>query len=378
MKRNYAYVDPQSMLNLANYDHHLLTNIEADDIHYVCSKFYDYRPLPPNVHQHRLFRYNHLGSKTAKAVSYMFSYLTLLFCLLRWQPQVVHIQWLRIPAFDLFFYKLIKRLLHTRIVFTAHNILPHDSGDRYKWTMEKFYRLTDKVIVHTNTTRNDLLAMFHLPADKVTVIPHGILDLNCDEQKLHEAEEQLDRHYQLEGKMVFASLGHQYYYKGVDVIAKVWAETPELRDNPHCRLLFVGRNRGVDLSVAEGIANVTIEDRLLSDEEFYYLLRHTDVHLLTYRNISQSGLLLTAISTQTPILVTDIGGLTEPLSIAPIGWVLPQLDEEHVRQQLLWFLHHPEEIEKVKNDKASWQRVHQNYDWKNIGRETQDVYEAVV
>lgn len=376
MKNKYVYINPQSMLNLAIYDHHLLSNIEGD-IYYVCSKFYDYKPLPENVRQHRLFRYNNLKSNYAKAASYLFSYMLLLFFLLYKRPHVIHVQWLRIPTFDYYFFLFIKRILHCGIVFTAHNVLPHDTGNRFKKAYAKFYKMADRIIVHTNDTRNELLSKFQVPCDKIDVIAHGIIDLNYDQEKLTASLAELDNHFQLHGKMVFSSLGYQYYYKGVDIIAKVWAETPELYQNDHCCLLFVGKNRGVDFSAVNGIENVIVEDRLLTDEEFYYLLSYTDVHLLTYRTISQSGLLLTAISTETPFLVTNIGGLTDPLDIAPIGWILPQLDEVTVKQQLLWFVHHPEEVRKVKNDKANWKLVHQHYDWKDIGRKTQSLYERL-
>ena len=376
MKRTIVYVNPQSMLNLSIYDHHLMSAIEGE-IHYVCSKFYDYKPLPTNIRQHRLFRYNRLKSNIAKAVSYIFTCLQFFICLLFWRPQIIHIQWLRIPFFDLYFYKLVKCVLHCHIVFTAHNILPHDTGERQKNLYIKFYRLTDRIIVHTNSTKQELLSVFNVPVNKVAVIAHGIIHLNFDQQELTTSLTALNSQYHLKGKMVFSCLGHQYYYKGVDVIAKVWAETPELRNNSQCCLLLIGRNRGVDFSIVSNIENVIIEDRLLTDVEFYYLLRHTDVHLLTYRTISQSGLLLTAISTETPVLVTDIGGLTDPLDVAPIGWVLPHFDEDHLRKQLLWFLDHPEEIEKVKNDKTSWGLVHKHYNWVNIGRQTQQLYEQV-
>lgn len=367
------FVNPQSMLNLAIYDHQLLSNINGN-IHYVCSKYYDYLPLPANVHQHCLFRYNHLHSNATKAISYLLTHIQLFFCLMLWQPEVIHIQWLRIPLFDFYFYKIIKSLLHCKIIFTAHNILPHDTGERHKKAFAKFYSLADYIIVHSSSTKQELLSTFHIDNSKVRIIEHGILSLNSDPQKLQSVKSSLESRYQLAGKMVFSSLGHQYYYKGVDIIAKVWAETPELRENEHCRLLFAGRNRGVDFSAVKDIKNVIVDDRMLSDEEFDYLLRNTDVHLLTYRTISQSGLLLTAISTETPILTTNVGGLTEPFSIAPIGWVLDRLDEEHVRQQLLWLVNHPEEVEKVKNNKNGWNKLKEHYSWSRIGQLTQQLY----
>lgn len=372
--RPYVYVNPQSIRNLAIYDHSLLSNIKGE-IHYVCSKHYDYKAMPAHVHAHRYFHYNCLNSNWRKAVSYLWSHISLFFLLLRVQPSVVHLQWLRIPSFDVCFYRLMKRLTGCRLVFTAHNVLPHDTGDRHKRYYGSFYKMADAIIVHTDITRQELLATFDIPAAKVHVIAHGILQVDYSPDVLEQQRASYDAHYQLDGCMVFSALGYQYAYKGVDTLAEVWASTPELRDNPRCKLLLVGKNRGVDLSAAEGISNVMVDDRLISDEEFIYLLQRTDIYLLPYRRISQSGVLLTAITTSTPVLVTEVGGLTEPFAIAPMGWTLPRLDASLLREKLLWLLNHPDEVARMKRDTAAWDKIRAYYDWGRIGSITQQVYD---
>lgn len=368
-----VYIDPQSYKNLSIYDYSLLSNIEGE-IHYVCSTNYDYLPLPPHIKQHKFFRYNDKKNNLAKAVSYLCSYICIFFLLLKWRPRVVHLQWMRIPRFDVAFLKTIKILTGCRVVFTAHNILPHNQRANDVASYGRMYKLADAIIVHTHDTKRELVTMFSDTEEKVSVIAHGLLQLPCDLTLLSQKEAQFEAHYQLDGKFVFSALGFQYSYKGVDLLAEVWATTPELCDNERCKLLFVGKNRGVDLSVANGIENVVIEDRVTSDEEFYYLLTHTDVYLLPYRRISQSGVLLTAISVGTPFLVTDVGGLAEPLNIAHVGWKMGELSAEELRQQLLWLLHHPEQVAAAKNNEEGWTRLRQHYDWRTIGQLTQQLY----
>jgi uncharacterized membrane protein len=52
--RNIVYIDPQSIRNLAIYDHSLLSQIEGN-IHYLCSAFYDYKALPPHIKQYKIY-----------------------------------------------------------------------------------------------------------------------------------------------------------------------------------------------------------------------------------------------------------------------------------------------------------------------------------
>lgn len=368
-----VYIDPQSYKNLAIYDYSLLTNMEGD-IRYLCSTNYDYLPLPTCVRQYKLFRYNNKKSSLAKAVSYLYSYLRIFLLLIKWRPQVVHLQWMRIPDFDVAVLKMVRWLTGCRIIFTAHNILPHNQGTKYVRSYGRMYRLVDTIIVHTHATKTELTAMFSSTEDKVAVIAHGLLQLTYDPKLLRQQEKQLSERYQLEGKLVFSALGFQYHYKGSDLLAEVWATTPELRCSKHCTLLLVGRNMGVDLSAVNGIENVIVEDRVMSDEEFYYLLARTDVYLLPYRNISQSGVLLTAISVGTPFLVSNVGGLAEPLDLARVGWKMDRLSAETLRQQLLWLLRHPEQIAAAKGNDAGWSLLRKHYDWQEIGRQTQELY----
>ena len=374
----FVYIDPQSYKNLSIYDYSLLSNI-GGTVHYLCSSNYDYLPLPPHVRQHKLFHYNSKKSNLAKAVSYLCSYARIFFLLLWWRPQAIHLQWLRIPSFDVPFFNVVRRLTGCRLVYTAHNVLPHRKGGHQAdqtAAYARMYQLVDAVIVHTHDTKRQLLQTFNIAAEKVAVIDHGLLKLSYDPTLLNRQKEQFDARYRLDGRIVFSALGFQYQYKGVDLLAKVWADTPELRNSSRCKLLLVGKNRGVDLSAAAGIDNVIIDDREVSDEEFYYLLTHTDIYLLPYREISQSGVLLTAISVGTPFLVTDVGGLAEPLQLAAVGWKMGQLSADELRRQLLWLLNHPDEVAAAKQNEEGWQLLRQHYDWSRIGRLTEQLYTA--
>lgn len=368
-----VYIDPQSYKNLSIYDYSLLTNMEGD-IRYLCSVNYDYLPLPAHIRQHQIFNYNNKTGNLAKAVSYLFSYIRIFFLLLRWRPQAVHLQWMRIPDFDVAFFRAIKLLTGCKVIFTAHNVLPHDQGEKYVESYGRMYKLADAIIVHTHATKQELVSTFGNIGEKVAVIAHGLLRLTYDPLLLKQSEKQFATHYQLDGKFIFSALGFQYYYKGIDLLAEVWATTPEFRDNEDCKLLLVGKNKGVDLSIVDGIKNVIVEDRVMSDEEFFYLLTHTDVYLLPYRRISQSGVLLTAISVGTPFLVTNVGGLAEPLNVAHVGWKIDELSADELRRQMLWLLYHPEQVAAAKNNDKGWSQLRKHYDWQKIGRQTQRLY----
>lgn len=373
MKDVFFYIDPESYANLSAYDYNLLSNIEGNII-YFCSSLYDHVPMKEHVTSVPVFTYNKKRNNLLKGLSYIASYLRIFTYVLRLKPKAIHIQWLRLQTFDLYFYQIVKWLSGTRLILTAHNVLPLDSGTRYVKLYRRIYRLMDKIISHTENSRNELIQIFKLPPKKIAVIPHGLLKVNIDEQQLEQDTQKFEEMYPLQRRMVFSSLGYQTTYKGADLLVKVWSNTPELNQNDKCMLVVAGKFVNVDFSPLQSFSNVILQNRRISNEELYYILTHTDVYLLPYREISQSGAMLTAITESIPILVTNVGGLAEPLSVAKVGWSIDAADEGGLREQLLHFVRHPEEVVAVGHDSAAWKRVHDYYGWEHIGKQTLKVY----
>lgn len=378
-KNNYQllYFDPESSHNLYVYAHSLLSNMTLPAL-YVCSSFYDYLPLPGHVCQKPIISYFRFQNKVLQGLSLLCSYLIIAYYLVRYRPSVVHIQWLKLPEYEVWFYRQMRRLLGFKLVFTAHNIMHRYKEEYYRGLYKKWYEYVDAIIVHTQDTRSDLVSKFGINADKVHIIMHGILDSTPHTPISAARMQELEARYPLEGKMVFSSLGAQSYYKGVDILLSVWQNTPELRENNDLRLVVVGPKKDVDVSPLCEFENVFAESRRIPDDEFDYLLRHTDVYLLPYRDISQSGALLTAIAAQVPVLAAAVGGLKDPFTVAPIGWTIPEASEALLREAILHLVHHPELVEDVKRNKHHWELVREHYGWERIGNQTQQLYVSLL
>lgn len=375
-KKLVLYIDPQSTGNLAAYDFGVLSEVEGE-VDYVCSRYYDYREMGPNVRMLPLFSYNRIGNPLLKLLSYLWSMGRLLVLTARLRPAVVHVQWLRVPHVDYMFYWIMKRLYGPAMVMTAHNVLPHNTGNRYRGIYGKVYRLFDRLIVHAEATRREIHDIFGIEEERISVIHHGTLRMDFDAEALKKQEAALRRKYPTEGKTVFTSLGEQSAYKGIDLLVDIWRSTPELNSNEALQIIFAGKNRGIDFTSLAACSNVTVADERISNEEFHYLLRETSVYLLPYRKISQSGALFTAIDEHVPLLVSDAGGLAEPLSVAPVGWKVKACDKESLRQMLLHLARNPQEIKAVKDDAEGWEKVCEAYRWDGISRQTYSLYKSL-
>ncbi len=170
----------------------------------------------------------------------------------------------------------------------------------------------------------------------------------------------------------FSCLGYQNEYKGIDIVSHIWTTTPELRDNPDAHLLIAGKVQNANLTLLSLCKNVEIIDRLIPTDEFETYLKRTDVALLPYRKISQSGVLLTCMRAHVPVLVNNVGGLTDPFRFGNPGWIITDL-----KSDMLHLLRHPELIKGVHNDLKTWEAIAEAYSWAKIGKTTSKLYDLV-
>ena len=376
---NIFFIDPMMGGSLAIYDMSLLTNLTRDcKVTVLGSSLFD-GEMPYSMKMYPIFTYNHkVGIK--KILSYLFSLWKIFKLVKNARPEIIHIQWLKIHVFDSWFYLFLQKRFGAKIVFTAHNILPHDTGEKYAKVYGKFYNKVDAIIVHDKCTHNQLCTKFGVPVDHVHVLPHGLILFKGNEDRVEaEKKDFVERYGISEDTMVFSSMGVQGYYKGTDVLIDVWAGNEELRNNPKCALVLAGQCKNLDLSRLSGLSKVIIENGLLPDDRFNAIMCRTDVLVLPYRQISQSGVNMTAMYFKIPVLVADVGGLADPIRKADIGWVISHCDKALLEDMLLQLVRHPEETLKKKNDnEEEWSKVQETYSWERIGESTSELYKQLL
>ncbi len=366
LKKIY-FVDPMGYGNLSQYDESLLSNILKLDIVYFTNIKFDAKPVP--FPTYRIYRYSDKKG-LGKILSYLRSQLFLLAKVISDKPGIIHFQWLKIPWLDFLLIRFF-RLKGIKIVFTAHNILPHNSGDRYRKAFGKLYAAMDKIIVHTGPTKKELSEKFCISKEKITIIPHGLLEIqNVDRKKVNVLKDQFAEDLGLDKKLIFSFLGSISKYKGVDVVIDAWSEIQD--DDIH--LLIGGKGKVKNLEKILAKPNVTLFNRFLSNEEFQALLELSDFVLLPYREISQSGVLLSALSKRKKVIVSNKGGLVEPFEFGQIGYILSELNEEVLIETIQ--IAKSQEVFSVNEE--VWVKIEAYYDWKEIGNKTALLYQSLL
>lgn len=376
------FIDPQSYHGLEVYDKSLLDNVDENvNILFLCSSLLEAEEVGKgdNIIIKKVFNYNSKHG-VFKLLSYCGSLLRIGRLVKKRRPKVIHIQWIRVPYIDLLFYRFIKRCYKVKIVFTAHNVVPHESNSREDKLYGKFYSIVDAIIVHEHRSKELLQKHFGVNPESIAVIRHGVLDLPTEPTLVQkEYDDIVSKHNIPDNAIVFSSLGLQSYYKGVDVLINLWNKHAKEFEDLSCHLILAGSFNGLSTETINENDNVHVENSYVSNERLMAYMKRTDVALLPYREISQSGLLLTAIASKTPFMVTNVGGISEPLTIADVGWMIPRCDEEIIYEAMLNLAKNKNDIldKKFKNENA-WKAVQKAYSWDSIGAKTSELYKSLL
>lgn len=288
---------------------------------------------------------------------------------------VVHFQWLPIPALDLLIVRLIRR--HVPVIFTMHNTsLFHGTTSLLRGLgLDACLRSFDQVIVHSRYSLERVMAEGVVCRQRIQVIPHGALTHYRDLVST-EAEDQ--DHSSLE--LLFA--GSIKPYKGLADLIEALAALPA-RDNCAKWRLTVAGHPGMDVTPlierAEALGvghSVRWLLRHQSERELARLLHNCDVVVLPYREIDQSGVLMAAVGVGRPVVATEVGAFPEIVEHEVNGVLVPAGDRTALGKALRRILSSPEMLSGMRSRMEDLGT--QAFSWAEIGTATKIMYQHVV
>lgn len=361
------YVNPMGYSNLGQYDHALLEGIQQWDVHYLTSSLHQF-PLEESAE--KVFEYS-TKKGVFKVISYMRSQFTVLRKVKKLKPAIVHFQWFKFFGFDYWILKKIQGL-GCRVILTAHNKLPHNTGNKYVEIHKKIYTQLDGIIVHVSSTKEDICREFLIDESKIHVIPHGLLSSNdTNPEVVKQIKTSFEKAHSLKDKMVFSMMGSLSAYKGVDLVIQMWSEYYQNQVN--AVLVLAGKTSAEFEPAIQQVQNCVHINRYLETNEFQALMELSDCVLLPYKDISQSGLLLSCLSNRKRVIVSSHESLIEPFQFGEIGVVLEELSPEAIYNATQKML-----LNREEPSPEIWEKINEHYDWFKIATKTESLYNSLL
>jgi glycosyltransferase involved in cell wall biosynthesis len=285
---------------------------------------------------------------------------------------VVHFQWLTVQHLD-------RYLLPARgrpLVLTAHDILPREPRAGQGAAQRRLYDRFDAVVVHSAQGRARLTGELGLDPARVHVIPHGVL-LPSEDVSGEDAGGEAGLPAELRGSEgpVALFFGLLRPYKGIDVLLDAWRER-DLGGSGAAELWIVGMPRmDIDSLRSAAPAGVRFVPRFVSGREISAVMRRASLVVLPYREIDQSGVALTALGLEVPLLLSDAGGFPE-IAATGAAQTVPAGDPVALGRALEQLLGDPDRLAAMAASARA--AAEGEYAWEAIARETIDMYELLL
>lgn len=324
--------------------------------------------------------YNTSIGKLLRVIEYILNLIYLTILVYCDKVRVIHIQWLPLiqlinsKYIELCFIKIWK-IKKVKIVYTVHNILPHDTGNKYYQTYLKVYNICDELICHTQKTANNLKDDFSIDFTKINIIPHGPLFVSPDEINQNIARAKLN----LPDKKIVLFLGFLRPYKGVDFLLDSWRILCEKGLIDDSLLVIVGEGKETyKSSIEKLIDKYKLQDCTLTRFNFVsaedVLLYHyaADLVVFPYKDIDQSGALYTAMATKKPIIATNVGGFKEVIINEENGILVEYNDCIDFSNKIINTMKDKQLSTKMVKNNIS--KLNTLYSWSSISQKTLNVY----
>lgn len=291
----------------------------------------------------------------------------------RHRYDIIHVHWLYVFPFiwlmKLFVW-LVQRLDY-QLVWTVHNVLPHEasSGDveKTRW----FYSRADAVFVHYESNVERLRETLNVKTDKVTVIAHPTFE---DSYPNDVGRDEARRRLNIPGdKKVALCFGKMRPYKGMGV----FAEAMRGLGNDFLGLVVgTPKSREVAAMLREterSMSNLRVVADFIPDEEVQLYFKAADVVVLPYLRISTSGVVPLAYSFRRPVVTTQSGGMPEVVREGETGLLVPPGDVEAVRRAIVKLF----SMNYQEMGQRAYEWATAEFSWNRLAERTAEVYRAV-
>lgn len=238
-----------------------------------------------------------------------------------------------------------------RRVKVIHDVTPHVGENTFlkRWLNKWDIAASDEWIVLTEISKK-ILCGKGIPVDKVLVIPHAHFGFY---NHYHAPIGSCQINYRI------AFFGRICKYKGVELLLESYQQIKG--KIPQLKLLIAGSGK-IEGEVTKG---VELFNRWIDDDEVVTLLSNVDVVVLPYIEASQSGVIPLAFSLGKPVIVTNVGGLSEQVPES-CGILVPSNNIDALSKAIVDLYAFPEKITEM--GAAAYRYAYDYLDWKKSAK----------
>ncbi len=251
-----------------------------------------------------------------------------------------------------------------------HNDLQRYISDVEWWLAYESWR----VIVCSHYMEQEMKRVFQVPADKIRIVPNGV---DLARYQKGEGAHLSRSHYAIPDEKIVFFVGRLVQEKGaqllLDAVPKV------LQYYSKAKFVIAGKgpaqeylkNKARDMGVYERVYFTGYID----DDTRDFIYREADVAVFPSLYEPFGMVALEAMAARTPVVVADVGGLSEIVQHEVNGLKCYPGNANSLADNILRLLHEPELSHRLAE--CAYQDLRKLYTWDEIAYQTREVYAEV-
>ncbi|MSP08959.1 MAG: glycosyltransferase [Flavobacteriaceae bacterium] len=273
------------------------------------------------------------------------------------------------PCFGTFA-RIVKSNHHTQIIAITDNIIPHEKRFFDTPFSKYFLPVLDGAVAMSRKVLGDLQNFpISKPVAKTEYHAHPLYDNFGRSVSKSEACESLGLD---ENKRYILFFGFIRNYKGLDILLEAMSLLPEsLKD---VNLLVAGEYYEDSAPYDEIIAQKQLENRIelhtkfIPNDEVRLYFSAADIVAQPYRNATQSGVSQVAYHFENPMIITNVGGLSELVPHGEAGWVCEPTAESLAAAIVSMYV--PKRLDHIRN---SLKELKKQFSWPSMVKALEEV-----
>jgi len=292
------------------------------------------------------------------------------------ERRIVHFQFFRKERIESLLFPIFG-LFGAYLVFTAHNVLPHENSRIDYLLRLMVYKSAKVIIVHSSYIKDKLTKEFRIHRGKVKVIYHGNFDHYMPSEPMSKGEARAILGLsELDNVALF--FGFIREYKGLDLLLDAFEICARMgrpfklviAGSPHSAEL--GNHYRKKIEQITGNESIFFHAGFVPSEKIAAYFVACDVVILPYREIDHSGIVHLAYSFGRPLIATNVGDFSEVIEKGKSGYLLKKNNAECLSKTILDAFSNSKQLKKMGNYARKLSET--KYSWAEIAQKTRELY----
>ena len=273
---------------------------------------------------------------------------------------------------------LLVKFLFGKVVLTVHDVTSFADEKESTITAKFIYNLTDIVLTHNIFSKNEIIKVTSISSSNIYIIPHGNYtpfisiqnDKNNSKEKLNLPKE----------KTILLFFGMIKKVKGLEILLEAFKKVVDT--NSDIVLLIAGKPWENDFDEYQKIIDrnnlskyIILHTKFIPHEDVAHYYCASDLVVLPYKKIYQSGVLMMTLSYERPAIASNLPSIMEVISDNENGFLFETENSNDLYDKLIQILADKKNLEIVR--KKGTELINTKYGWDQIGRLTKLAYETL-